>query len=76
MYAVIYNDTGNPQRAGYEAWGTIISKHRTLGKAYEAFRKRNRHIFDRSYAEQMGMLNAGTFDEIVKINSKNIVMEK
>ena len=76
MYAVIHNDTGNPQRAGYEAWGTILSKHRTLSGAERAFRKRNRHLFDRRYAERMGMLNTGTFDEIVTIDSKNIVMEK
>ena len=74
MYALIHNDTGNRQKTGFEVWGTIISRHRTQAGAEKAFKRRNRHLFDRPYAQLMGLLYAGTFDEIVEIDSKNIVI--
>ena len=45
-----------------------ISEHRTLKGAQKAFRERNRHLFDRDYAQRMGMSNAGTFDRIYYVN--------
>jgi hypothetical protein len=30
----------------------------------EEFKARNRHIFDRSYAQKHGLLQTGTFDKI------------
>lgn len=45
-----------------------ISKHWTLSGAQKAFRKSNRHLFDRDYAQRMGMANAGTFDRIYFVN--------
>ena len=75
-YAVIYNDTGNVQRAGFEPWGTIISKHATEEEAFMAFRKRNWHLFDAEYANHMGMNGAGTFDEIVLLDDNGLVVEE
>ena len=47
-----------------------ISEHRTLKGAQKAFRERNRHLFDRDYAQRMGMANAGTFDKVFLVNSE------
>ena len=45
-----------------------VSEHRTLAGAQKAFRARNRHLFDRGYAQRMGMAKAGTFDRIYFVN--------
>ena len=45
-----------------------VSKHRTLAGAQKAFRARNRHLFDRDYAQRMGMANTGTFDRIYHVD--------
>jgi len=47
----------------------IISIHWTLNGVQKAFRKRNPHIFDRDYAQRMGMANTGTFDRIYFVDS-------
>ena len=41
-----------------------VSEHRTLAGAQKVFRARNRHLFDRAYAERHGYQNTGTFDRI------------
>ena len=71
-YLLIHNDTGKRQSPGYEPWGTVISRHRTMSCAERAFRKRNRHLFDKAYARRMGMANAGTFDEIVTVEDGKV----
>lgn len=45
-----------------------VSEHRTLAGAQKAFRTRNRHLFDRDYAQRMGMANTGTFDRIYHVD--------
>ena len=45
-----------------------ISQHRTLAGAQKAFRERNRWLFDRGYAQRMGMSNAGTFDKVFYVD--------
>lgn len=70
MFAVIHNDTGRPQRAGYEPWGTIISMHRTEEAAARAFKKRNAHL-----GKQNGLVSVGTFDQIVELNDDGTVKE-
>lgn len=45
-----------------------VSKHRTLAGAQKAFRERNRWLFDRGYAQRMGMSNAGTFDKVFYVD--------
>ena len=70
MFAVIHNDTGHTQRAGYEPWGTIISTHRTEEAAIRAFKKRNAHL-----GKQNGLVSVGTFDQVVELNSDGTVKE-
>lgn len=45
-----------------------VSKHWTLSGAQKSFRKRNRHLFDRAYAERHGYQSTGTFDRIYFVN--------
>jgi len=45
-----------------------VSEHQTLAGAQKAFRERNRWLFDRNYAQRMGMKNAGTFDRIYRVD--------
>lgn len=47
----------------------LVSKHWTLSGAQKAFRSRNRHLFDRAYAERHGYQNTGTFDRIYFVDS-------
>lgn len=68
-YAVIFNNTGKRQKEGYSYWGTLISRHYKFERAKQAFRKRNRWLFDKNYARRVGMLHNGTFDEIVMLDS-------
>lgn len=72
FYLLVHNDTGRRQSPGYEPWGTVISRHRTMSGAEHAFRVRNRHLFDKDYAKRMGMANAGTFDEIVTVEDGKV----
>ena len=43
-----------------------ISEHRSLAGAQKAFRARNRHLFDREYAQRHGLSTTGTFDKIYR----------
>ena len=43
-----------------------VSEHRTLAGAQKAFRARNRHLFDRDYAQRHGLTATGTFDKIYR----------
>jgi hypothetical protein len=70
MFAVIHNDTGRQQRAGYEPWGTIISTHSTEEAAIRAFKKRNAHL-----GKQSGLVSVGTFDQIVELDDDGTVKE-
>lgn len=70
MYCVIFNNTGKSSRPGFSPWGEIISQHDTLEAAQAAFHDRNPHLFDRKWAQAHGYANAGTFDEIVEVDSE------
>lgn len=72
MYLVIHNDTRKAHHEGYEPWGDVISRHRTLSGAQREYRRRNPHLFNRRWAEAHGYANAGTFDEIVEVNADGL----
>jgi hypothetical protein len=71
-YAVIHNDTGNEQREGYSYEGSIIDRYDNLKDAQQAFKERNRWIWDKEYAFSMGMLHNGTFDRIVMLDGDTV----
>ena len=75
-YAIVFNNTGKAQPAGYSPWGEIISIHPTLEEAENALMKRNQHLFDKEFAQRMGMQNTGTFDEIVALDDDGHVVEE
>ena len=47
-----------------DAYPVTVAKCDTYAEAVEEFKTRNRHIFDRSYAQKHGLANTGTFDKI------------
>ncbi len=47
-----------------DAYPVTVAKCDTYAEAVEEFKARNRHIFDRSYAQKHGLANTGTFDKI------------
>ena len=47
-----------------DAVPVTVAKCGTLEEAMEEFKARNRHNFDRSYAQKHGLANTGTFDKI------------
>ena len=73
MYLLVHNETGRRQREGYEPFGTIISRHRTLRGAERAFDKGNRSL--KKYTACFKMQSIGTFDEIVEVDRDGRVIE-
>ncbi len=73
MYLVVHNDSKKPQCKGYEPFGQIISHHRNLSDALNAFRKRNPCLFNR--ADGSRIVNVRTFDEIVEVDKAGHVVE-
>jgi|GEM_PF-7121682 len=53
----------------------IMSYHRTFSGAERAFRRRNRHLYDRRFAEQHGMQNTGTFDRIMRLENGELIAD-
>lgn len=47
-----------------DAHPVTVAKCDSYAEAVEEFKARNRHIFDRSYAQRHGLANTGTFDKI------------
>ena len=47
-----------------DAYPVTVAKCDTYAEAVEEFKARNRHIFDRSYAQRHGLATTGTFDKI------------
>lgn len=45
----------------------LVSRHWTYDGAMKAYRRRNRHLFDKKWAERHGMLNAFTFDRVFRV---------
>lgn len=68
-YQVINCSGGDPREVDYY----IISNHRTLSGANRSFRRNNRWLYDRRFAQQHGLQNAGTFDRIIQLENGEVV---
>ena len=76
MYLVVHNNNRERQSEGYAPVGSIISRHRTLRRAQEEYRRRNPHLFNRRWAEAHGYASTGTFDEIVEVGKDGCVIRE
>lgn len=49
-----------------DAVPVTVAKCDTYEEAVAEFKERNRHIFDRAYAQKHGLTTTGTFDKIYR----------
>lgn len=67
-YVVVYNGQQDRAEIGELPPGEVLSHHRTLKGAQRAFRKDNWWLFNRRKAQQMGLTDTRTFQEIYAVD--------